>query len=130
MDRDVSNANTAMYLQEQERLAHAVSIHDVVGMTQARLSDEVIINHIRANGVAVQPQVSDLIAMQQAGVSGPVIRAMQEGTRPQPVIAPVPVQPVVVEEHHYVAPQPWWHHHRPARVCRPPGIHWGISIRK
>src|SRR5690606_32666589 len=55
----------------------AVTINDVIAMSQAGVQEDLIINHIRPNGVAHVLQTGDLIALQQQGVSPRVIQAMQ-----------------------------------------------------
>jgi hypothetical protein len=46
-------------------------------MVHARVDDNLIINHIRAHGMAVPPSSNDLIVLKQAGVSDRVVAAMQ-----------------------------------------------------
>jgi hypothetical protein len=128
--------NRAMIEQQMGRqvAAGAVTTNDVIAMTRAGVADELIVNHIRAHGVAAPLQAGDLIQLQQQGVSARVIAAMQ--APPQVVQQPVVVQPapapVVVEEYHYVprwGPRPYY---RPPRYHRPrprPGVSWGISFR-
>lgn len=113
----------------------AVTIDDVIAMSQAGVDDELIVTHIRANGVARPLETNDLIFLQQQGVSTRVIKAMQE---PPPVERPAPATvirqtvpaPVIVEEHHY-APAFWpspcyhWHYRHPPRK---PGVSWGLSF--
>jgi hypothetical protein len=65
------------------QLAGAVTSEDAVAMTRAGLSDDVIISHIRAHGVARPLEVNDLIALRNQGVSDAVIKALQ--TSPGPV---------------------------------------------
>ena len=56
----------------------AVTPQDVIAMTQAGLSDDVIATHIRANGMAQPLQVNDLIQLRNMGVRDGVINAMQQ----------------------------------------------------
>ncbi len=127
--------NQAMIDQRlAQRSAGAATTMDVVNMTRAGLSDEVIANHVRTRGVAQPPTTGDLIALKNAGVSDSVIRSMQEmGAVPPPQA----VRPVVVEEHYIAPPVPYWgpryvysgwqcppryaHRHRP-------GVSWGVSF--
>ena len=114
--------------------ASAVTFSDVVAMSQAEVDDELIVNHIRAHGVASPLTSSDLIRLQQQGVSTRVIKAMQSPPVPaaQPVIVrETPPAPVIVEEYHY-GPPVWgpghcYPHHR-RRHCPPPRIGWGMSF--
>ena len=62
--------------------AGAVSIDDVVAMSQAGVDESLIVNHIRANGAAQVPGASDLIYLQQQGVSPRATAALQEPPAP------------------------------------------------
>ncbi len=121
--------NRAMISQQLGRqvAANAVSMDDVITMSRAEVDDELIVNQIQFQGTAAPLRASDLIVLQQQGVSTRVIKAMQ--TPPvRPAVATQPVaQPVIVEEHHYVSPPPYYHR-RPRHRCPPPGVSWGVSI--
>ena len=126
--------NRAMIAQQlgHQVAAGAVGIQDVVAMTQAGVNDELIVNHIRAHGVAAPLQASDLIHLQQQGVSTRVVSAMQNPPpRPaRPVVVQGGPPPVVVQEYHY-GPPIWGpprprYYHRPRRAR--PGTSWGVSI--
>lgn len=114
--------------------AGAVRMDHVIMMSDAGVDEELIINHIRAHGMAAPLTSSDLVMLKQRNVSAPVIRAMQEPPR-QVVAEPAPVaQPVIVEEYHYGppvwGPPPWYYHH-PRRCWRRhprAGVSWGISV--
>lgn len=133
---EVEARNRAMIAQQMGRAVPAgvVSTEDVVAMSRAGVADELIVNHIRANGMARPPQAGDLIVLQQEGVSTRVIAAMQEppAARPSGVIVeqPPPPMPVIVEEYDYGPawgppcywrPRPWPHHPRP-------GVSWGVTV--
>ncbi len=132
VDEDIARNNTIIQDRLGRQLAGAVTVDDVVTMTRASLSDDVIITHIRANGVIQRPQPEDLIKLSTNGVSDTVIKAMQTATPPAPPQTPMPRSaPVIVEEHHYVTPprphcHPWYHHGRPRP--RRPGFHWGVTF--
>lgn len=115
-----------MYQQQQlinQRAARAVSMSDVVSMTRSGLSDGLIINQVRSNGVQRQLQTHDIIALHQQGVSENVIVAMQQSSQgatfvaaPPPV--PVPMQREVVVRREYrvvprYAPVPRVYHMHP-----------------
>ena len=109
-----------------------VSIEDVQMMSQAGVDDELIINHIRANGVTRVPGPHELINLKEQGVSTAVIRAMQEPPRPRQetvvIERPAP-QPVIVEEYHYGPP--WWNrppHYYYRYRHREPRVGWGVSF--
>jgi hypothetical protein len=56
----------------------AVTPQDVIAMTQAGLSDDVIATHIRANGMAQPLAANDLINLRNLGVRDSVINVMQQ----------------------------------------------------
>ena len=130
---DIEARNRALIEQKMGRrvVAGAVTIGEVVSMTAAGVDDELIVNHVRAHGMARPLQTDDLIALKNQGVSTRVIKAMQE---PPPTPAPTVVRqpapaPVIVEEYHYGAP--YWgpaYHHYPHRRRGPPRVGWGMSF--
>ena len=72
MDHDVARSEAIIRETMGRAMQGAVNLGDVISMTEAGLSDDVITTHIRANGVTQPPQVSDLIQLRNAGVSDPV----------------------------------------------------------
>ena len=98
--------------QHQQRQVRSVSIADVVSMSRSGLSDAVIINHIRTNGVRSRVGTHEIISMHNSGVSEHVITAMQEShAHPIPAretvvveAAPVP-PPVIVRKEVHVVPR-------------------------
>lgn len=113
----------------------AVTMADVVTMSQAGVSDSLIITHIQHNGMSAPLSASDLVHLKNYGVSDVVINAMQNPPAPAQVAVaqPVPVaQPVIVEHvYHpppvFVGPPPrrfYHHHHHRHRH----GTSWGVSI--
>lgn len=99
----------------EQRLGHqiapgAVTPADVVNLTRAGVSEDLIINHLRYRGLAAPLQTNEVIYLQQQGVSGQVIATMQATqvatVQPQAVqpVAAVPVYPappppaIVVEQ--------------------------------
>ncbi len=103
-------------------------------MSQAGVDDELIITHIRHNGVAHVPGPQELISLKEQGVSTAVIRAMQEPPKPprrETVVIEKPAPPpVIVEEYHYGPP---WHYRPPHYYYRyhnrRPRVGWGFSFR-
>lgn len=91
--------------------AGAVAFDDVIAMTQAGVNEDVIVNHIRYNGVQRPPQTGDLIALQRANVSPRVIAALQT---PPAAAGPMAMAPPPV----VVAPPPGWGY--PAYYYPPP----------
>jgi outer membrane lipoprotein SlyB len=109
--------------------AGAVSNDDVIAMSRAGVNEEVIINHVHSHGMAAPLQASDLIFLQQNGVSTRVVQAMQA---PPPAAGPMmmqgPPQPVIVQQPVYYAPPPYW---GPPPYYRPyprPAVGWGVSV--
>lgn len=124
--------NRAMIAQQMGRQIQsgAVTINDVVSMTKAGVNEDLIVNHVRANGMAAPLQANDLIMLQQEGISQKVIAQMQASPpRPavqqvQPVVVEPGPTPVIVEEYHYA---PYWG--PPHHYCRhPPGVSWGVTV--
>jgi len=109
--------------------AGAVSFADVVAMTHAGVDEELIINHVRANGAARPPQTGDLISLQQQGVSKRVIEALQAPplvtTAPGVVVHEAP-PPVVIVEDPYYGPPPYYYPHHRRHIPRP-RYGWGFS---
>ncbi|HWA98819.1 MAG TPA: glycine zipper domain-containing protein [Pirellulales bacterium] len=73
-----------------------VQVNDVIAMSQSRVDEELIVNHVRSNGMAHPLQAGELIALEQQGVSKNVILAMQSApprvaAPPAAVVAPGPV---------------------------------------
>jgi hypothetical protein len=84
----------------------AVTINDVLAMSRSQLDEDVIVNHIRANGVARPLVAGDLIVLTQQGVSKRIIEAMQ--TTPfgpgGPTVVRGPGPPAVLVDQRYVGP--------------------------
>jgi len=138
MDTDIAWNNAVRQQRYSNQMARAVSVQDAISLSHANLSDDVIVTHIRANGVAHRPRPADLITMSNSGVSDAVIRTMQ--TAPLATSPPSP-QPayrdrVIVQEHYYVTPpypapvryhrHHWPHHAHPHH--QRPSVHWGFSF--
>jgi hypothetical protein len=135
---DIDARNRAMIAQQIGRApqAGAVPISDVIVMSQSGVSDQLIIAHIQANGVATPPTAQDLITLNQAGVADTIVLAMQTPPPPRPANAipghTVPAAyygppPVFVEEHYYGPGRRPFHHHRPPHGHLRPGVSFGVS---
>ncbi len=137
---EIEASNRAAIEQQLGRqvAAGAVSLDEVVAMSTAEVDDELIVNHVRAHGVASPLETSDLIFLQQQGVSTRVIKAMQEPPRQHAtpvVVRQTSPPPVIIEEHHYGDPfWPPYYRPRPRRYHsyhhrhRQPGVSWGLSF--
>ena len=107
----------------------AVTMEQVYLMTQSGLSDELILNQIRNNGIDRRVTTNDVIQLKSYGVSEEVIRQMQNtGTRSeigsphsypsQPAIHVVPGVPACQQVPVFRPPPVFWHgpahrrHHR------------------
>ena len=132
IDADLERSRAEIQARMGRQMSGAVTSEDVIAMSRAGLSEDVIATHIRANGVARPVQVNDLIYLRNEGVSDGVIRAMQQTPQPQVAVAtygpPPPPPGAVIVEHHY---QPWcppprhYHYHRPRPHHH--GVTWGFS---
>jgi len=128
IDADLARSRAEIEARMGRQMQGAVTTADVIAMTQAGLSDDVIATHIRASGVAQPLQVGDLIQLRNMGVRDTVINTMQQ-TPPRGAQSAVayPAYPPgnVIVEHHYPAyygppvwcgpPRPafYYHQHRP-----------------
>jgi len=77
--------------------ASAPSLPDIVHMAQSNVSDDIIIDKVRASNVVYNLSPDQLVMLKQQGVSDRVVRAMQTGT-PRPVVQHVPQPTTVVYE--------------------------------
>lgn len=126
---EVEARNQAIF---QERLGRRIegqtSFDDVIAMSKAGLSDQVISTHIRKHGVAQVPAANDLIYLKNNGVSDSVINTMQNPPDPVQVAVAPPQERVIVEEHFYgPGPGPYWGP-PPPYYRRHRGTHWGITV--
>ncbi len=132
IDQDVARSQAEIERRMGRRLQGAVTVSDVISMTQAGLSDSVIATHIRTNGVAQRPTAEDLVTLSNAGVAEQTILSLQQAQAPGLDSSPVPAGPVFVEEYHY-GPAPYFpgYHHphgHHGRHHSPRDVHWGISV--
>ncbi len=107
-------------------VAGAVSINDVVAMTRAGVSEEVMITHIQTHGMAAPLQAPDLILLQQQGISPRVVQAMQA---PPPAAASAAYGAPVLVEQPYIVPAPMYY--PPPYYYRPyprRGFGWGVGF--
>ena len=97
----------------------AVNVNDVVAMSRAGVNDQLIVNHLNANGLARPLQANDIIYLQQNGINPSVIDAMQR-TRVavvQPAGAvvvpggPPPAAVVVAGPGYYYGPRYYGYYH-------------------
>jgi hypothetical protein len=100
----------------QQAAALAVTNYDVVTMTRAGVSEDVIISTIRSRGAQLDLSPQSLISLKQSGVSDRVLLAAQDMNRRPAAYAPVaaPVVTRVVPTTVIVEPAPryYWRPHR------------------
>jgi hypothetical protein len=106
----------------------AVTIDDVVSMTRAGVSEEVIVTHVQSHGMTAPLRAGDLIVLQQQRVSPRVMQAMQ-APPPAAAVYPAPApmmvpDPYFVPAPYYWGPPPYYYRPYPRR-----GVGWGVSIR-
>jgi len=137
MDADLARSRAEIEARLGRQMQGAVTAQDVVAMTQAGLSDDVIVTHIRASGLAQPLAVNDLIFLRNMGVRDGVINAMQQTPpRAAQVAQPAAVYPayaapapMVVAPYYpvYVPPPPppvGFYYHRGPRSR----VGWGVSV--
>jgi hypothetical protein len=93
-----------------------VTIDEVISMKRAGVQDDLVANHVRANGMVSPLQSGDLIRLEQEGVSPRVVAAMQEPT-PRLVQAeaaqPSDPPPAIVDGYPYYYSPGWGLHYYP-----------------
>jgi hypothetical protein len=106
----------------QYATAQAVTNYDLIRMTQAGVSDDVIIGSIRARGARLDLSPQGIISLKESGVSDAVLVAAQQliqaGSNPPPpprtTIVTEPAPPAVIVRPYpyrmyYPAPRPHYH---------------------
>ena len=130
----MNRARVAQATYNQARIG--ATLDEVVSMSEAGLSDQIISRHIRNEGFAGQLDAADLISLRRQGVSDSVIADLQQlGSQPPVRVARaerIVPSPVFVEERYHSVPVPVFgpRYHR-GPVCLPhhrPDFHWGIAI--
>ncbi|HEY2415363.1 MAG TPA: glycine zipper domain-containing protein [Pirellulaceae bacterium] len=139
IDADMARSRAEVEARMGRQMQGAVTPQDVVAMTQAGLSDDVIATHIRANGMAQPLAANDLINLRNMGVRDGVINMMQQ-TPPRmaqsnqplamyPATYPVGPGPVMVAPYY---PYPGWGPPPPAGFYYSRGprgrVGWGVSV--
>lgn len=116
-DERQATYGTAVAAQATQRAAAmAVSNYDLVSMTKASVSDDVIISTMRSRGAQLDLTPQGLIALKQSGVGDRVLLAAQQlnhqpayayGPAPAPVVTRVVPSTVIVRP---APPAYYWHH--------------------
>ena len=142
---DIEARNRAEIAANMQRPvpAGAVTTDDVVALTRAGVSEDVIATQIRTRGLATPIQATDLIILQQQGVSPRVVQAMQ--SQPAGPVGPAGIAgpqvmyggppPMVIQEYYgppppYWGPPPYGFYYRGGPWRRPPhgGVSWGVAV--
>jgi hypothetical protein len=127
-ERRAANGAAAVGQLNAQAAATAVSNYDILQMSQAGLSDDVIISTMRSRGARVDLSPQALIALKQQGVSDRVVVAAQQmgaapgyippaGVPVTTVISEVPPPPAVIVAPAYrpyyygYGPRPYYHYH-------------------
>jgi uncharacterized protein YcfJ len=100
----------------QQAAAMAVTNYDLVSMTRAGVSEDVMISTMRSRGARLDMSPQGLISLKQSGVSDRVLLAAQDlNQRPAYVYgsAPVVTRVVPAPSTVIVTPAPRWHWHHP-----------------
>jgi hypothetical protein len=125
----------------QQAAAAAVTNYDLVEMTRAGVSEDLIISTMRSRGVRMDLSPQAVVSLKQQGISDRVVLAAQDMVR-SPVYAPAPVAvvrevpppAVIVRPYPYYAPVygPWYHfdyhHHHGRRYHGGSHFHYGVSF--
>jgi Glycine zipper len=137
--RAVAGAATVGQLNHQAA-AQAVTNYDLLEMTRAGVSEDVMISTMRSRGARIDLSPNALISLKQAGVSDRVVLAAQDmGRGGGSIVGPAPViTEVVPTTRVIVAPAPWpyygprygyYHHRHHHRHHRPRGhFHYSIGF--
>jgi outer membrane lipoprotein SlyB len=125
VDADIEHQQAVM-LEESQRRSSAVTVADVLSMTNSGVTSDVIVDHIKSHGSASHISTDDIIHMTQAKVDSRVIKAMQTHYS-QASASPrrLPSRTTHVE-HHYVSPPAPFYYRRPVPYRR--GVGWGFSF--
>jgi len=106
VDRQNQRYDDVQRASYQQAVGRAVTLEQVVEMTRSGLSEQVIVNQIRANGIPATVNSEQLVWLKNNGVSDGVITAIQ--TTPPAGSSPARFRsgsaPRVYEEHIYVNP--------------------------
>jgi hypothetical protein len=98
----------------QQAAAMAISNYDLVSMTRAGVSEDVIISTMRSRGARLDLSPNALISLKQSGVADRVLLAAQEMNNGPAIVYGAPRPAVVVHEVPrtvIVRPSPWRHYH-------------------
>ena len=135
---ELSAEHRAQQAAYEQAVNSGVTLQEVVSMSSAGLSDEIISRHVSNEGFSGYLGADDLIALRQQGVSDRVIAELQtHANRPVRTAATETIveTPVIVQERYHAVPV-YGPHCPPPRAWGPafrvhrhrPGFHWGIAF--
>jgi hypothetical protein len=129
-DEDAAAWKAEEVAREQQVLAQAVTIDQVIQMSQSGLGEQVIANQIRSQGVFHPLSTNDLVMLKQNGVADSVIAAWQQQSAAAVTAPAVSARPIIVREH-WIEPSfgPDCYYYGPAFHQRHRGTRAGIQIR-
>lgn len=129
---EVEARNRAMIEQQIGRAlpAGGVTVADAINMSRSGVDPDLIVNHIRGNGVGQKLSANDLIALQQEGIDKRVITALQTTPPPQVVPQGGPPPNVIVEEHYYGPPRRIYHPYYAPPPPPPIGVGFSYHSRR
>jgi Glycine zipper len=115
----------------------AVTIPDLISLSRSGLSEEVILNQVRANGFNGNLTSDTLIYLKNQGVSDRAISELQNRNKQVAYVAANPQPPIVIERE-YLTPAPFYYAPPPpmfvpVRPCPPHRFHhhrqagWGVT---
>jgi hypothetical protein len=134
--KDRADERSAVYGQSvvaqanRQASANAVTNYDLVELTRAGVSEDVIISTMRARGTRLDLSPSALISLKQSGVSDRVVLAGQDLAGGAYAVGPGPVHVVREVPPVIVAPGPWGpYYYGPPRYYYRPGVHVHYGVR-
>ena len=122
IDRDVQQQRFAQQQFVNQQIAGAITMDQVVRMTQSGLGGDVVTRQIASQGIARRPTIEDLIFLKQNGVQDNVIHALQSARVAGQVSQPRYINgggPVFVDTYTHLHAPPRFRHQRHVRRCGP-----------
>ena len=113
-ERQTATGAAVVAGMNQQAAATAVTNYDLVNMTKAGVSDEVIISTLRSRGARLDLSPQGPISLKQSGVSDRVLLVAQEMSAGSSYLAAPPPPTVLVAP----APGPYWYYGPPRPYYR------------
>ena len=100
VDQEIQLDRARATQQSNQAIQNAIQLPQVIELSRSGLSESVIVQQIRNQGVAQRPTANELILLQNEGVSDAIIQAYQTApiANSQPVVVASPT-PVFYEEY-------------------------------